>query len=252
MSPQRRQERLRSDEALAAKIAVLEHFDGMAGLRNMLRQMAGERGDWCGIPMPIEGTPLVIEPKYPNARELMEIGQDPSPEETGASPFKLRTSFYSHAKRCDVAVFEENGRVHAALSPAVRGLAHALGTLGVSDAWGIEQEGAAVQTLGTLVRHRQMKQYLMTGMFMERSTRSGIHYIFRRLRPTVALRERGESFRIMCTLCLHPIGYYAGSWAGAMTPTDDVVAHLTLMRGDEPMFWRRSNQHAPHRPEAGL
>lgn len=30
------------------------------------------------------------------------------------------------------------------------------------------------------------------------------------------------------------------------------VAHLMLMRGDEVMFWRRSNQHAPWRPEAGL
>lgn len=37
-----------------------------------------------------------------------------------------------------------------------------------------------------------------------------------------------------------------------MTPTDDVIAHLTLMRGDEPMFWRRANQHGPDRPEAGL
>jgi hypothetical protein len=46
--------------------------------------------------------------------------------------------------------------------------------------------------------------------------------------------------------------YYAGSWGGAMCPTDDVIAHLTLMRGDEPMFWRRSNQHHPKRHESGL
>lgn len=32
----------------------------------------------------------------------------------------------------------------------------------------------------------------------------------------------------------------------------DVIAHLALMRGDEHMFWKRSNQHPPYRPEAGL
>jgi hypothetical protein len=57
---------------------------------------------------------------------------------------------------------------------------------------------------------------------------------------------------VRCTLCLHPIGYYANSWAGAMCPTDDVIAHLMMMRADEPMFWRKANQHPPHRPEAGL
>lgn len=40
--------------------------------------------------------------------------------------------------------------------------------------------------------------------------------------------------------------------AGAMCPTDDVIAHLSLMRGDEKMFWRRCNQHPAYRPEAGL
>jgi hypothetical protein len=37
-----------------------------------------------------------------------------------------------------------------------------------------------------------------------------------------------------------------------MCPTDDVIAHLQLMRGDERMFWKRSNQHPSWRPEAGL
>lgn len=40
--------------------------------------------------------------------------------------------------------------------------------------------------------------------------------------------------------------------AGAMCPTDDVIAHLMLMRGDEVDFWHRSNQHPAHRHEAGL
>ncbi len=77
-------------------------------------------------------------------------------------------------------------------------------------------------------------------------------YVFRRLRPTLALSGRTGSVMVLCALCQHPIAYYDNSWAGAMTPTDDVLAHLMLMRGDEAMLWKRSNQHHPARPEAGL
>ena len=109
-----------------------------------------------------------------------------------------------------------------------------------------------------MVSHRQFKHYMMTGMFVERSKRSGVTYLFRRLKPTVALAARpglpetGANMKILCCLCMHPIAYYAESWAGAMVPTDDVIAHLMLMRADERLFWARSNQHPPYRPEAGL
>lgn len=58
--------------------------------------------------------------------------------------------------------------------------------------------------------------------------------------------------RILACLCLHPLGYYRGSWSGAMVPTDDVIAHLLMVRGDEHDFWRKANQHRPDAPEAGL
>ena len=111
-----------------------------------------------------------------------------------------------------------------------------------------------LQLLGTLLRHHVFKQYLLTGMFLETSKRSGLTYLFRRLKPTVVLdaRDQAKSIRVLCALCLHPIGFYLESWAGAMTPTDDLIAHLMLMRGDEPMLWRRSNQHEPWHPEAAL
>lgn len=38
--------------------------------------------------------------------------------------------------------------------------------------------------------------------------------------------------RIVACLCMHPIGYYADSWAGALCPTDDVITHLLLMRSE--------------------
>jgi len=58
--------------------------------------------------------------------------------------------------------------------------------------------------------------------------------------------------RILACLCAHPIGFYTGSWAGALVPTDDVMAHLLLVRGDEHEFWKQCNQHHPLAPESGL
>ena len=107
-------------------------------------------------------------------------------------------------------------------------------------------------TLAGMLRHNQFKKYLLTGSFIESSKRSGVVYMFRKLRPTVAITLRKGEPKILCALCMHPIAYYQDSWAGAMCPTDDVIAHLMMMRGDEPMLWRRSNQHAAHRSEAGL
>lgn len=233
---------------------LVEKFDGYAGLRNALRSISEQRGDWAGIPMPIEGEKLIINPKFPMAAELAEIGA-PKPAET-PSNIKIRNTFYSHRMRCDIMIGEDDGKIVWNYQPAFHHLGYDLSTLMCSDAWGIEQESNAVQLLGTLVKHRQMKQYLLTGMFLESSKRSGLTYMFRRLKPTVVIDAKEttsqRSVRILCTLCMHPIAFYAGSWAGAMCPTDDVIAHLMLMRADEPLLWRRANQHPPHRPEAGL
>lgn len=224
----------------------------MAGMRNGLRRLAADRKEWAGIPLPLDGSPLVIEPSYPHADAIMGIGRPDDPPEPEAGIVQ-RNVFWSWHRRSDVVVWERDGKIEwGMLRTGMPAATMALATLGAADAWGVEQEGAAVDLLGGLLRHRQFKQYLMTGMFLERSRRSGLSYLFRRLRPTLVLSTRREPVRILCALCLHPIGYYAGSWAGAMTPTDEVVAHLTLMRGDEPMFWRRSNQHPPWRPEAGV
>lgn len=199
--------------------------------------------------MPLQDSPLVVEPTYPRAEELMAIDRKPE----SPFPYKERNVFYSHKLRCDVHVLEDaEGAIVAHVEPRIHSLSQQLQTLGNSDAWGIEQEHNALQTLAGLVTHRQMKQYLLTGAFLETSMRSGKGYMFRKLRPTVVLHEVRGEMRILCALCLHPIAYYAGSWAGAMCPTDDVIAHLMLMRGDEHMFWRRANQHAAYRPEAGL
>lgn len=235
-----------------ADLTSLERFDGFSGLRNMLREAADNNCEWAGIPMPLNDHKLIIEPKYPHAKVLMDIGTE-EPETYDGSVFVIRNTFWSVKLRSTIIVYSENGRVKHGVRPGIHHFTHDLLTLGASVAWGIEQEHHAMQLLGTLVRHHTLKMYLLTGMFLERSERSGVTYMFRRLKPTVAIVDNKKGgMKILCTLCLHPIAYYQGSWAGAMCPTDDVIAHLMLMRGDEPMFWRRANQHAPHVPEAGL
>lgn len=235
---------------------VLERFDNFAPLRNKLREIAEVRGDWAGVPMPLDGETLVVEPTYPNAAALMAMcgdraeEEDDDPEMAGAH---VRNSFWSSHKRSTILVIEKaDGSITWGLRPGANHLGFDLRTLGCSEAWGIEQESKAVNLLGTLLKHRALKQYLLTGMFLERSPRSGVTYLFRRLKPTVAINAVKGQSRVMCALCLHPIAHYAGSWAGAMTPSDDVAAHLMLMRGDEAMFWRRANQHPAWTPEAGL
>jgi hypothetical protein len=236
-------------------LATLRALDSHHGLRDKLRQVAEHNDLWAGIPMPLADEQLVVDPKYPHAKELMAIGQATTEEEVEAAkmPARVRGSFYSSYKRCRVVIFErEDGRVDWGYVRDPHPLAMALRTLGCSAAWGIEQEARAIQLLATLVSHRQFKQYMLTGTFLESSRRSGVMYVFRKLRPTVAVRMTGPSADVMCALCAHPIGYYSGSWAGAMAPSDDVVAHLQLMRADEPRFWKTSTQHPAISPLAGV
>lgn len=218
-----------------------------------MAEIAGKTAEWAGIPMPLEGERLVIEPSYPWAEALSGIGREPV-EDDG---WRMRNSWYSRQWRCEIILMEKDGRVALGKLPAFHHIGYDLRTLGCSDAWGIEQEGRAVQLLGRMLRHRPFKQYLMTGMFLETSERSGVTYLFRKLKPTIAIapartQAADGGMKILAALCMHPIAHYAESWAGAMCPTDDVIAHLSLMRGDERLFWARSNQHPPYRPEAGL
>ena len=128
-----------------------------------------------------------------------------------------------------------------------------LDTLRASDAWNIQAEWTALDSLSKLIAPRQFQQYVLTGTFLEHSKRSNVHYMFRKSRPTVALgTTRDGGLKILACLCLHPIGHYAGSFAGCLVPTDDVIAHVTLMRGDEHKFWGKANQHPSYALESGI
>ena len=231
-----------------------------------LRRISKERGEWAGIPMPLSGEDLVIDPSYKFAEALMSIKaarpEDPDRNSVGRE-FRCvideedqpreRNRFWSWKWRMDVVIYESKGKIRWTLSNDTNNRSGLeMTTLGCSDAWSLETELRALETLRGLIAHRQFRQYFLTGSFLETSKRSGIKYMFRKLRPTLAISEWKERQKIIAALCLHPIGYYSGSWAGAMTPTDDVLAHLMMMRGDEKLFWRRANQHPAHSQSAGI
>lgn len=228
--------------------------DTMRELREFLRHVAKEKGFYAGVPMPLENETLVIHPSYNEFKGLDAIYDR---KEKAADPemesIKIRNRFWSDKLKSDVIVVEyPDGKITFGVEPGVHHLTQDLQTLGCADAWGYEQETKAMELLQKLASARQMRQYVMTGMFIETSKRSGVSYIFRKLKPTVAIKEKKGKMHILAALCMHPIAHYSGSWAGAMCPSDDVVAHLMMMRSDEHMYWRISNQHAPWRAEAGL
>ena len=118
-----------------------------------------------------------------------------------------------------------------------------------------EAECMAMERLATHVSDPQYTNYILSGAFIETSKRSRVSYMFRKGYPTLAMRpsdESGSSMRCLCTLCLHPMAYYKGTSAGSMAPTDEVIAHLTMMRGDEKFYWRKANQHPVWDPRSGV
>lgn len=227
-------------------------------LMKVINQDVTERGEWAGAPAPVHGLPLVLEKRYPyqklNGFCFGERENKPPDSDEESKDVKVRNSWYSHKHRSRVYIIEEKGKVGYWLQPEFGGgeLDLWLNTIGASRAWSLEAEITATMKLRDLVTPAAFRYYMLTGTFLETSKKSGVTYLFRKLRPTVALTREGEKTKFLASLCLHPLGYYEGSWAGVMTPTDDLTCHLLLMRGDERKFWAKANHHPIWAAQAGI
>lgn len=241
-----------------AELEVPEAAAEWHALRRSLTRIAESVDEYAGLPAPVSDYELVVSPKFAFASIFKTEGdyaidRAKFAEECAAEGVHIRNEFFSTHKRRTIQVVENaKGRVQGYSAIPLSPFAYALNSLGVIPAWGLEQETAAFETLFGLLTPHQWKMYVLTGQFVEASKRANISYIFRRLRPTIALSKNSDPVKPLAALCMHPIGYYQGTWAGAMVPTDDVIAHLMLMRGDEHMFWRRCNQHPMSAPQAGV
>lgn len=249
--------------------------------RRRFDRWADSLEEWQGIPIPLQDLPLTLHDRHPMAekfrvaQQILDLGPDieivvGGPSGGGMSldgvnldghQERIRNVFHCRRAQATVYVYELDGRVfHAKLmdSPdhSMARLNLWLHTIGASDAWDRKAEHTARIKLRKMLTERQWRHYDLTGSFLETSERSRLTYVFRRLRPTIAMSPRNrrgyDSMTCIAVLCMHPIGYYAKSWGGCLVPTDDVIAHLTFMRGDEAGYWGQANQHEPWRPEAGI
>lgn len=232
----------------------------------------GDRIDeWQGVPVPLADLRMRLCEGHPLAEKMAQAEAILASSEQRVFTCTesdmddvLINQWFSYRRHARVFIVRSlsTGRYRAVLEPvsvdqSMRRLTFWLTTIGATDAWRMEAEARAIEKLGRMITERQMRHYVMTGSFLETSKRSRVTYLFRRLRPTVAMTPRGRNaqddrMRCLAVLCLHPVGYYQDTWGGCMVPTDDVIAHLLLMRGDEPGFWRQANQHPAWAPEAGL
>ena len=86
---------------------TLRRLDNFHNVRDALRQIADKTGDWAGIPMPIDGEQLVIEPKFPMGADLAKIGAPaPEPDLQGV---RFINRWYSRRLRLEVYVWEAQG-----------------------------------------------------------------------------------------------------------------------------------------------
>lgn len=230
-------------------------------MSQILNREMTNRGEWCGVPLPLPGLRIQIEPKNPwrdGLLSVQDVQAQPDPDDEGAT---VINSWFSKRDGCQITIIrDKDGRVFGGRTSHRNGrrAEQLLNTMRASEIWSVDAELKAIDTLQTLIKPHLLDAYVLTGTFLETSKRSGLTYLFRRLAPTLVMTPRGrrgepsDEMRLLCALCLHPIAYYEQSHAGAMVPTDDVIAHLLLMRGDESLYWRRADQHDPSAPEANL
>lgn len=225
-------------------------------VRENINRAAMADGEWAGAPLPVEGLRLVVNPKYTYQKLNGVKLDDDEPVEPVADDFKLRNQWRSKRLGGTVYIMEEqDGRITHSVLPdgAGRRLMFAIHTLGASRALRANAEIVAMGKLASHISDHAFNCYVLTGTFLETSKRSRVTYLFRKCRPTLALRpNRFGTMRAIAALCLHPIGFYEDSWMGCMAPSDDVIAHLLLMRGNEWMFWKQANHHSIDTPEAGV
>lgn len=255
ISDEDRQRLLADPSPEAQTLLELLEITEWEDMKRVLCKLAAARGEWAGYPIPVEGAPLVMEPRFPYpGLNCQVIENNELKRDVSRLPVRVVNSWYSHKRSINVVIYEVGGKRFHNIYPqyGAKKVEFWLTTLGAADAWSIASEERALQKLRGLVSERQYKQYILTGSFLETSQRSKVTYVFRKLRPTIALKADGDGMKILATLCMHPLGYYQKTWAGVLCPTDDVIAHYLYMKGNERGLWAKSNIHPLWEAEAGL
>lgn len=122
----------------------------------------------------------------------------------------------------------------------------------------VEAEMKAREALKARLNENQWRSYVLCDMFPEKSSRSDIHYFFRKGLPTIAVTYHSgyggdySGGKVLACLCQHPVGYFQGTHCGLMVPTDEVISSFMMMRGDEPKFWASCGQWSASDTRSGV
>jgi hypothetical protein len=215
------------------------------------------------LPVPVAGLYIVLEQRYKHKalenfrwkecydEDGVRHDLDEEPPPAHCEFRRINSWWNSKFQVAVIVVQDQQGRAQGRIMFQDK-LSLTLRTLQAAAVWPIEAEQKAQKKLAELISAEMFELYILTGHFTEVSKRSNVTYLFRRGRPTIAMREEDDSYITLCALCLHPIGYYGDTWAGVMCPTDEVIAHLLMMRGSEEKLWANANQHSLDHPTAGL
>jgi hypothetical protein len=216
----------RADGSPAEKCAGWETRHNAAtwdGQRKFFDELSERVEDWQGIPIPLPDLPVVLNDRHPlreffrdyDGTELqIHVG---GPSVDAEEPERIVNHWFSRKENATIFVYHKGGKAFAAkefCSPdqSMNRLDLWLTTIGASDAWDLDAEYKAREKLKGMLTERQWRQYDLTGSFLESSKRSGLMYVFRRLRPTIAL-SLGTGYirppRVQCLDALH-CGYKVG------------------------------------------
>lgn len=228
----------------------------------MVSEVTAQQGFDMGLPLPDAelGHQFITAQNTPLGFAL-QVNTEPEPSELAVqlkkNGFKVRNSWFK-SEELDVAVVHNREGKAAVITEFANGrrmrkMMNTAITRSMNPNMTAEAEERAIASLKKKVTEAQYASYILNGMLIESSQRSDLKYIFRKGYPTLVLSYHGEERgRIIACLCLHPFGYYAGTYCGAMTPTDEVIAHLLMMRADEHKFWAKSGQWPAYDPRSGI
>lgn len=233
-------------------------------LATACNRAAEEHGEWAGAPMPIESHELVMAPSYGfqglnglRWRDDTERMEEATKLVSTLLRIQHINSWWCPKRGGYVHIYRMDGKVMHYIDwdysqRYKTTMERAFAAFEVAQHLSAEAELMAQDKLRSMIRPHLFNGYMIHGMVLETSERSGVTYVFRKGRPTIALRPDKDGMKILCCLCLHPVAYYAGTFVGAMVPTDEVISHLVMMRTDEHLFWRKANHHPAWAWEAGL
>lgn len=232
-------------------------------LQNAVNQLALERqGTEYGLPLPSlyeMDRPMILARGVP-LRHVVAASPRTELEEELSRKLKVRNS-WSQLGDMEIAVIEtEEGPMALPRYHAGWRLQKLLDTsiLRSGTSQTAEAEMRAMESLKKRINKRQWESYVLSGIFPEKSDKSDLHYFFRKGYPTLAvsyhegIKEGYSSGYVLACLCLHPIGFYQGTYCGLMCPTDEVICHLLMMRADEKKYWGKCGQWSASDPRSGI